>query len=137
MCIFNQNMMLLATFWWLLASLLLFLVIFWGISLSFLWIYIKSPFVIVIVCCVFVRFLKGNNSALGGKRVLLKVANERYCNIVLIFCFFFVWAQVKKHQAKKCFFWVPTMFFWAPGCAWVCQPPTGARSEGPIGPQSF
>ena len=30
-------------------------------------------------------FLRGNNSALGGHRVLPKVANERSCNIVLIF----------------------------------------------------
>merc|ERR1712237_82323 len=29
-------------------------------------------------------FLRGNNSALGGHRVLPKVANEMYCNIVLI-----------------------------------------------------
>ena len=30
-------------------------------------------------------FLLLNNSALGGHRTLPKVANERYCNIVLIF----------------------------------------------------
>ena len=48
-----------------------------------------GPFCPYIRCPMFVTFfLRGNNSALGGHRALPKVANERYCNIVLIFCIF-------------------------------------------------
>ena len=69
-------------------------------------IYIKSPFVIVIRCSLIVHpsihhiFLRGNNSAVGGHRALPKVANERYCNIVLIFCIFC--AHVHMHAAHMC-----------------------------------
>ena len=54
-------------------------------------IYIKSPFVVHPFIFLSIRpscFLRGNNSALGGHRALPNVANERYCNIVLIFCIF-------------------------------------------------
>ena len=47
----------------------------------------------------------GYNSALGGHRELPKVANERYGNIVLIFCVFYAHAHlhVKGTHQKKCF----------------------------------
>ena len=43
---------------------------------------IKSPFVMFL--SFHHIFLRANNSAMGGDRVLPKVANERYCNVVLI-----------------------------------------------------
>ena len=53
--------------------------------LNALWL-IPSVHMMYVWCPMSVMFfLRGNSSALGGHRVLPKVANERYCNIVLIF----------------------------------------------------
>ena len=48
----------------------------------------------------------GYNSALGGHRELPKVANERYGNIVLIFCVFLCTCACacERHLPKKIFF---------------------------------
>merc|ERR1712237_225873 len=91
-----------------------------------LYIYIKSPF--VVICSLFIRhsfvvhlfvmfFLRGNNSALGGHRAPLKVANESYCNVVLIFGV--IWSGKRCRPTKKCFFLVGYQkiyfcFFWLP-----------------------
>ena len=81
---------------------------------------------------MFVRFLKGNNSALGGKRVLLKVANERYCNIVLIFCVFFRMSAREKASGKKnAFFGYLQCFFGPLGVHGYASPPQGLEVRGP------
>ena len=88
-----------------------------------------------------------NNSALGGHKALPKVANERYCNVVLIFGL--IWGSKRQRPKKIAFFSRLPIFLLpcacgtvrvgaqrAPSCA-ALQPPTGARCEGPIGPQNF
>ena len=82
--------------------------------------------------------------ALGGHRVLPKVANERYCNVVLILGV--IWGS------KKMLFFSWLIFFLAAPAPVLVpramgaqrapsytgrQPPTGARSEGPVGPRNF
>ena len=128
-------------------------------------IYIKRTLIVIVVRHLFIMFfLRGNNSALGGHRAILKVANERYCNIVF-------WGLLHRPPApefffeKNSFFQSATNFFFghtATGTGSACnggpkgpivysasagaqraqsctahQPPTGARSEGPIGPRNF
>ena len=83
-------------------------------------IYIKSAFIVHLfvhlsICYI---FLSCNNSALGSHRVLLKVANERYCSIVLTFLSTCTHAH-KKHlpkKQKKIAFWGVQNFFWGGTC---------------------
>ena len=83
-------------------------------------------------------FLKGNNSALGGHRALPKVVNERYCNMVLIFCenAHMRAVSVLKVPTKKMLFrgW---NFFWGGAHLHVCMhvqcasPLQGLEARGP------
>ena len=54
-------------------------------------------------CTQCAHVCRGYNSALGGHRVVIKVANERYCNIVQFFCIFFVHmhAHVKHAHERR------------------------------------
>ena len=54
------------------------------------------------VCCPS-PFLRANNTALGGHRALPKVANERYCNVVLIFGVIWGSKWQQRQQQKNAF----------------------------------
>ena len=87
--------------------------------LNALWL-IPSVHTMYVWCPMSVMFfLRGNNSALGGHRVLPKVANERYCNIVLIFGVGITGTGTgtsKRFLKKKNVFLVGyQFFFWAHG----------------------
>ena len=54
--------------------------------------------------CLYVQKAHTNNSALGGHRVVPKVANERYCYIVFIIGVFYAQGTYQKNQKKQTFF---------------------------------
>merc|ERR1712237_223557 len=88
------------------------------------------------VCVSVTFFLRGNNSALGGHRALPKVANERYCNIVLIFGVGIAGTGTgtsKRFLKKK----KKMFFFWSrSGAAQRCSHGGGAaRHHARLGPE--